>query len=138
MKIRTLICDDYREMRVVLRRLLDGIPDIEVVGEAETGIEAVQLARELHPDVVLMDVAMPKMDGIEATRQIVANVNGTKVIGLTVHKDRCYVEPMREAGAHRILIKGCALKEIVEAIHAVVSETPASEPPSEQGGGERA
>ncbi len=119
MSIRILLADDHKIMREGLKALLDDVPDIEVVGMATNGREAVQLAAELRPDVVVMDLNMPEMDGIEATRQLVATDPSTKVLILSMVVDRnCVIECLK-AGAKGYLVKDCAAEELQGAIHAL-------------------
>lgn len=117
--LRVLIADDYATMRMVLRRALQSEPDIQVVGEASDGCAAVRLAAKLKPDVVLMDVNMPGLDGIEATRRIVRADPGIKVIGLSVHCFEFYARQMLEAGAHAYLLKDGDIDELIEVIESV-------------------
>ena len=118
-KIRVLLADDHTIVRKGLRALLEGQAGIEVIAEAEDGRAAVQLAEQLKPDVALMDFSMPGLNGLEATRQIVERVPGTKVLVLTRHMDREYVDRILEAGAAGYLVKKSAPEEIVIAIQAV-------------------
>ena len=120
MSIRILLADDHKIMRDGLRSLLEKKPDMEVVGEAEDGRKTVQLARRLKPDVVIMDVSMPDMNGMEATRRIIAQLSGIKVVALSVHSDRRFVAGMLSAGASGYLLKDCAFEELENAIRAVV------------------
>jgi len=119
MSIRILLADDHKIMREGLRSLLEKKPDIEVVAEAEDGRKAVQLARRLRPDVVIMDVSMPDMNGIEATRRVISESPGVKVIALSIHSDRRFVAEMFRAGASGYLLKDCAFDELEHAIHSV-------------------
>jgi DNA-binding NarL/FixJ family response regulator len=119
MEIRVLIADDHRIMRHGLRSLLTMHQGIQVVGEAENGRDAVRLVKELDPHVVIMDVAMPELNGIEATRQIVSLSTRVKVISLSMHYDRQLVSKMLEAGASGYLLKDCAAEELIEAIRTV-------------------
>ena len=121
MSIRILLADDHRIMRQGLRTLLEKQTDIEVVGEAEDGPTAVQLVRELSPDVIVMDIGMPGLNGIEATHRIIAEVPGVKVIALSMHSDRRFVAEMFKAGASGYLPKDCAFEELARAIRAVVA-----------------
>ena len=119
MSIRILLADDHQILRQGLRTLLEKQPDIEVVAEAEEGRKAVQLARELSPDVVIMDIAMPDLNGIEATRQIITEIPGVKVVALSMHSDRRFVARMLKAGASGYLLKDCAFEELVRAVRTV-------------------
>ena len=94
---------------------------MEVVAEAQDGRSAVQQASELKPDMIAMDISMPELNGIEATRQIVSRISGTKVIGLSMHSDKCFVEGMLKAGAAGYLLKDCANEEFLRAIRAVAA-----------------
>lgn len=117
--MRILLVDDHRIMREGLRVLLEAQPGMVVVAEAENGRRAVQLASEVHPDIVIMDVTMPDLNGIEATRQVLALEPRTKVIALSIHSDRRFVLQMFKAGATGYLLKDCALEELARAIRAV-------------------
>lgn len=114
--IRVIIADDHAIVRRGLIDLLHGEPDIRVVGEAVDGQEAVELALQFQPDVVIMDVSMPIMDGIEGTRQIAQRLPMVKIVGLSMHKDVGIEEAMKKAGASTYLCKGDASQELVEAI----------------------
>src|SRR4051812_28409081 len=105
MSISILLADDHKMMREGLRVVLTGRPDLAVVGEAENGRAAVELARALSPDVVVMDVSMPELNGMDATRRLAAEVPKAKVIALSMHADRRYVARMLEAGAAGYLLK---------------------------------
>ena len=118
-KIQVLLADDSGEFRRILRDFLDKEPDIHVVAEAPDGRQAIRLARRLKPDVVLMDVAMPVLDGIQATRELHRLLPGIGVIGLSVHGDRCFVEAMLEAGASGYVLKDEVFPSLVRSIHSV-------------------
>ncbi|MBI4464793.1 MAG: response regulator transcription factor [Acidobacteria bacterium] len=117
--IRILLADDHRIVRQGLRRILEEHPQIEVVAEASDGREAVQLAQEKKPDVVVMDIAMPHLNGMEATRQILRRLPSTKVLVLSMYSDESYVVQVLEAGAKGYLLKDSADTELVQAVQAV-------------------
>lgn len=119
MRINVLLIDDHRIMREGLRLILDQSADIQVVGEAETGRQALEMAERLKPDVVVMDIGMPDLNGIEATRRIRALQPRTRVLGLSTYTDRQYVLGMLEAGATGYLPKSAAADELIRAICAV-------------------
>ncbi|MFF8380796.1 response regulator [Streptomyces sp. NPDC015661] len=119
--IRVLLVDDQPLVRAGLRVLMADTPDIEVAGEAGTGTEAVALARELGPDVVVMDVRMPGMDGIEATRIVTAGPGAPRVLVLTTFDDDEYVYGALRSGASGFLVKDMALDDILAAIRVVAS-----------------
>jgi DNA-binding NarL/FixJ family response regulator len=118
-KIRVLLADDHAILRKGVRMLIDAEPDLEVVGEAKTGREAIEEARKLKPDVVVMDVSMPDLNGIEGTRQICDELTQTKVIGLSMHKDSVYVRELLRAGARGYLLKDSEDDDLLRAIRAV-------------------
>ena len=118
-KIKVLIVDDHTLVRDGIRALLALVADINVVGEAANGREAVEKVKRLAPDVVLMDLAMPIMSGLEATRRIRKRFPGTKVLALTQYEDREYVVPTIEAGARGFVSKTAAFSELASAIQAV-------------------
>ena len=120
MKIKVLLADDHVMMRGGLRMLLEQNAELSVVGEAEDGRETVRLAKKLSPDVIVMDIAMPDMNGIEATRQILADRPDVKVIALSMHSDRHFVSEMLKAGATAYLLKQCAVDELITAIMTVL------------------
>ena len=117
-EIRLLLADDHAVVRSGLRMLLQAQPDMVIIGEAETGREAVQRAVELAPDVVLMDIEMPGMNGIEATRRIKAEAPATAVLALTMYEDDQYFFEMLRAGASGYVPKRAAPDELVSAIRA--------------------
>lgn len=120
MKARVLLADDHRMMREGLRALLEREADLEVVGEAADGREVLRAVRELHPDVVIMDIGMPSLNGLDATRQLAIEAPQTKVIALSTHSDKRYVLGMVEAGAAGYLLKESAAEELLRAIRAVM------------------
>jgi DNA-binding NarL/FixJ family response regulator len=119
--IKVILADDHQIVRHGLRSLLSAEPDIEVVGEADNGRAVVRLAQELVPQVVIMDISMPDLNGIEATRQIMGQVPGVKVIALSMHSDSLFVLNMFKAGASGYLLKDCALEELVKAVRTVMN-----------------
>ena len=119
--MNVLIVDDHRIFRQGLRALLQG-GGIDVIGEAADGREAVQLADELRPDLILMDITMPHMNGVDATRRIMQHNGRTKVIGLSMHNDTRYASAMMEAGAVAFVPKDATFEELERA--AIVAETP--------------
>ena len=118
-KIKLVLADDHAVVRSGLRMLLQAQPDIEIVGEAESGKEALAQVRRLQPDVILMDIQMPGMNGIEATRQIKEAGEDTAVLALTMHEDDQYFFEMLQAGASGYLPKRAAPDELVHAIRTV-------------------
>ncbi|MBI5895300.1 MAG: response regulator transcription factor [Desulfobacterales bacterium] len=117
--IKILLADDHRIIREGLHNKLETMAEFSVVGEAENGLKALRLAKKLAPDVVIMDISMPELNGIEAARQIKAEVPGVKIIALSMYADKRYVLGMLKAGVCGYLIKDCALKEVTEAITIV-------------------
>jgi len=119
MAIRILIVDDHRLLRAGLKTLLNSDPNLEVVGEATSGDEVFQVVQETHPDVVLMDMGMQGMDGLEATRQLVQNFPGIRVLIMTMYEDSALVKECIRAGATGYIIKRAAESELIDAIYAV-------------------
>ncbi|HKQ39312.1 MAG TPA: response regulator transcription factor [Verrucomicrobiae bacterium] len=115
-KINVLLADDHTVIREGLRVLLEASGEVKVVGEADTGRQAVALARKLNPDVVVLDVAMPLLNGLEATRQILRDVPNTKVLILSSYSDDEYVHQLIEAGAIGYLVKQTAAQDLLKAI----------------------
>ena len=120
MNSRILIADDHRMMREGLRALIENEPEMTIVGEAADGKNTVSLAAKLAPNVVIMDVAMPDLNGIEATRRIVRDAPNIKVVGLSGHLDRRFVTEMLKAGASAYILKQTAYEELIRAIREVV------------------
>lgn len=118
-KIRVLVVDDHTIVRDGISALLSLAGDIEVVGEATNGNEALKMVSELHPDVVLMDIAMPIMGGLEATRRISKDYPNTKVLVVTQHDDKEYVFPVLESGASGLISKAGASSELASGIRSV-------------------
>jgi len=121
MTIKVLLAEDHHIIRQGIRSLLEKEIGIKVIGEAEDGRETVRLAGELKPDVVIMDVSMPNLNGVEATRKICETDPEIKVIALSVHSDDQYVSGMLTAGASGYLLKDCVLLELVKAIESVAN-----------------
>ena len=119
--ITVLLADDHKIMRDGLHTLLETQDDISVVAETEDGRGAVQLAGKYKPDVVIMDIAMPKLNGIEATSQITRDYPDVKVISLSMHSDKRFIAEMLKAGVSGYLLKDCAFEELITAIRSVVS-----------------
>jgi two-component system response regulator NreC len=119
MSIRILLADDHGVIRAGLRALLEGFPDMTVVGEASDGAEAIAKAFELKPDIVLMDVSMPNLGGIEATRQLLQREPGMRVLFLTVHEDESLLKEVVRAGAAGYIVKRAAQEDLIHAIRVV-------------------
>jgi len=117
--IRILLADDHSMVRQGFRRILEAQADFEIVGEASDGREAIALAEQLRPDIVVMDVAMPGLNGIEATRRIVESSPRTKVLALSMHRDNVYVREILRAGARGYLLKDAFDADLVAAVRAV-------------------
>jgi two-component system, NarL family, response regulator NreC len=118
--IKVLLVDDHQIFREGIKSLLSARNDIKVVGEAEDGLEAIQKAKELKPDIVVMDISLKELNGIEATGKIVATMPKIQVIMLSMHSNLRYVKNALKAGARGYLPKDCAYKELVDAIHKVI------------------
>ncbi len=120
MSIRIILADDHKIVRDGLRALIENQAGMKVVAEADNGRETVRLARDLLPDLVIMDIGMPDLNGIDATRQITAELPDVKVIALSMHSDRRFVVQMFRAGASGYLLKDCAFEELARAVNAVL------------------
>ena len=119
MTAKVLLVDDHKIVREGLRALLEGESDLEVVGEAGDGLEAIGLVSDLRPDIVVMDISMPGLDGVEATRRIRAGEPDVKVVALSVHGEKQFVTGMLRAGASGYLLKTEAAYNLVQAIRTV-------------------
>jgi DNA-binding NarL/FixJ family response regulator len=118
-RITILLADDHGVVRQGFRRILESQPDMEIVGEAANGREAIERATELAPDVVVMDVAMPELNGIEATRRLMESSPHTRVLALSMHKDAVYVREILRAGARGYLLKDSIDADLLAAVRAV-------------------
>lgn len=119
MSIRIILVDDHGIMRQGLCSLLESQPDIEVIGQADDGYNAIELVREMQPDIVITDVTMPNLNGMDATRQITALFPKVKVIGLSGHADNYFAAAMLKAGASAYVLKNCLFDELLAAIQVV-------------------
>ena len=117
--IRVLVADDHTMVRQGIRLLLETQPDIQVVGEASDGVQVVRLAQEYEPDVVVMDIAMPNLDGLEATREIHGTLPGTHILALTMHEGDEYFFKILDAGAAGYVLKRAAANDLIDAVRAV-------------------
>ena len=126
--INLILADDHAVVRAGTRQLLERQPDLRVIGEAADGEEAVRLAKELKPDLVVMDVRMPKLSGVEATRRIKAEAPEVAVLVLTAHDDDEYVFALLQAGANGYLLKTAEMEELVKAIRTVAAGQSALDP----------
>ncbi|MGU3662287.1 response regulator [Methylobacterium fujisawaense] len=119
--IRVVLADDHPVVLAGIRALLNADPDLELVGEATNGGEALPLIRSVAPDVAVVDVSMPGLNGLELTERVTGECPGTKVLVLTVHEDAAYVQPMLKAGAKGYLLKRSAAEDLLRAVHAVAA-----------------
>lgn len=119
LRMRVILADDHVVVRQGLRTLLEAEPDIHIIGEADNGQEAVRLTKKLLPDLVLMDIAMPVLNGLEATRQIRAQVPTAKVVVLSSYGDEAFVRDFLELGVHGYLLKQAAARDLIAALRAV-------------------
>ncbi len=126
--IRIMLVDDHEVLRSGLKYIIDVIDDLEVVGEASNGVEAVQKCAELQPDVVLMDLLMPEMDGVEATRALLREHPQVRVIALTSFKEEEKIQSALEAGAVSYLTKDISIEELSEAVHKAYAGIPTLSP----------
>jgi DNA-binding NarL/FixJ family response regulator len=121
MSVKILIADDHKIMRDGLRQLLEKEAGMDVVAEAKDGFETMQLAEQLRPDIIIMDISMSGLNGMDATRHIMAKEMGCRIIALSMHADKRFVAGMFEAGAMGYLLKDCAYDELIKAIQQVLS-----------------
>ncbi|MHC4639011.1 MAG: response regulator transcription factor [Planctomycetota bacterium] len=121
MPVKILMVDDHKIVREGLCSLVNSEPDMEVIGQAQDGREAIRLVRQLKPDVTVMDVNMPGMDGVDATRRIAKDIPGTKIIALTMYPKKSFVTEMLSAGASGYILKDDAFTELVRAINTVMT-----------------
>jgi DNA-binding NarL/FixJ family response regulator len=119
MKTRLLLADDHVMLRQALRGILEREPDIEVVAEASNGADALRLAKELTPDVIVMDISMSGVDGINATRRLVASDAGVKVLALSTHAERHFIMQMLRAGVRGYVVKTAGITELLKAVRAI-------------------
>lgn len=121
MSTRIILADDHAIVREGLRSLLEKQPDMEIVAEAADGRKTIELVRELMPDVVIMDITMPNLNGVDATLQITRQFPEVKVIALSIHSNRLFVANMLKAGASGYILKECLFDELVQSIRAVTA-----------------
>jgi two-component system response regulator NreC len=121
MSIRIVLADDHGITRQGLHSLLENEPDFEVIGEAEDGREAIDLVRKLQPDILLTDISMPNLNGIDATRQVVHEFPETKIIALSIHSNKAFITDMLRAGASGYVLKECLFEEVIEAVTTVMA-----------------
>lgn len=119
MTIKIILADDHNVLREGLKSLLNQQQDFEVIGEADNGRDAVRLTKKLEPDIVVLDIGMPNMNGIQATQHIVAEVPDTKVLALSMHSDHQFVVKMLQAGASGYMLKDCAYEELISAVRDI-------------------
>ncbi len=117
--IRILLADDHAMVRQGFRMILSSQPDMQIIGEAGNGKEAVEMTEKLLPDVIVMDVAMPELNGIEATRKIIAALPRSRILALSMHKDSVYVREILRAGARGYLLKDSIDSDLLAAVRAV-------------------
>jgi two-component system, NarL family, response regulator NreC len=122
MAVKILIADDHKIVREGLCAMFEKESEMEVIGEAEDGVSAVKLACKLRPDVIILDVNMPEMDGIDATRRLSKELPDTKIIALSMFSKRTFIKKMLEAGASGYVLKGGAFTELLEAVNTVLAD----------------
>jgi DNA-binding NarL/FixJ family response regulator len=120
-KVRIVIADDHKLFRMGLRQLIERHQEVEIVGEAATGLEAIALAKEISPDIVLMDISMPELNGIEATNRIHSELPEVRVVIVSMHSDRRYVLEALKAGAKGYLLKDSTPEEVFRALQKVMT-----------------
>ncbi|MBI9019017.1 MAG: response regulator transcription factor [Phycisphaerae bacterium] len=119
MAIKIILADDHTVIRAGIRSLLDKCPNIVVIAEASDGRETVEKAAQLKPDIIIMDIAMPNLNGVEATRKIKADNSRVKILALSMHADKRYIIETLKAGASGYILKNCAVKELTDAINTI-------------------
>ncbi|TFG47532.1 MAG: response regulator transcription factor, partial [Candidatus Brocadiia bacterium] len=119
MAIKIILADDHAVLRYGLCKSFEAEKDIDVIGQAKDGYSAIDMVRELSPDVVVMDIGMPELNGVETTRRVTKEFPKVKVIGLSMHSSDKYVREMFRAGASGYLLKNCSFEELVEAVKTV-------------------
>jgi len=119
MKIKVLVVDDHQLFREGIVTLLFSAENIEVIAQAEDGLDAIEKAKHYKPDVVLLDITMPRMNGIEATKKLKALMPGIKIVSLSMHSEKQYVKGVLEAGADGYLLKNCTHRQLTDAIQSV-------------------
>lgn len=120
MTTKIIIADDHKMMRDGLRALIEKKPGFEIVAEAENGLKVLELVRKHLPELIIMDIGMPDINGIEATRKIISEYPDIKIIALSMHSDKRFITRMLEAGASGYLMKDCAFDELIQAIQSVL------------------
>jgi len=120
-KIRVLLADDHQIVRQGLRSMWDQSPDIEVVGEASDGRAALEMAKQLHPDIVVMDIGLPQLNGVDATRRLIEELPQVNVVALSMHTDRRFIVEILKAGAKGYVVKDAAFNELTAAVRAVIN-----------------
>jgi two-component system response regulator NreC len=121
MGIKILLCDDHQIIREGLRSLLEKQPDMTVVGEGINGLDAIRLAQERKPDIIVLDIGMPELNGIAATRRIFEECEKIKILALSMHSDHHFVTEMLEAGASGYMLKDSAFSELANAIRTIIA-----------------
>jgi len=121
MPIKVILADDHQLFREGLANLLSESTEVEVIAQAVNGIDAIDKAKKMRPDVLIMDINMPEMDGVEATSQLLKEVSEMKIIGLSIHANKQYIKGMLEAGSSGYLFKNCSYDELIKAIQTVHS-----------------
>ncbi len=118
-RIKIMIADDHTIVRQGMRKLLETYPELQVIGESQDGDETVELAKQLLPEIIIMDISMPGLNGLEATRQLKKRLPQIKILILTMHAEKEYIFKILQSGASGYLLKGSAIEELITAIHAV-------------------
>jgi DNA-binding NarL/FixJ family response regulator len=120
-RLRVIVADDHPVVLAGIKALLQSAPEIDLVGEAMTGLVALDLIRSEHPDIAILDLTMPELSGLELAERVADEAPGVRVIALTVHEDRAYIQPMLQAGARGYLLKRSAAEDLVRAVRAVAA-----------------